>query len=123
MPRPEELDPQLVCKLLGIDHFPHWLASAANMLLLALALKERGYTCTVREAIQQELFKCPTPAESEKSQWWLAMKADVERLERDLSRHYTAARNAALDADAWIRDANVLLNLHESDAFRMVRDV
>lgn len=71
----EHLDPQSACELVGLEHFPHWLASAANMLLLAQHLAARhGPGLTIRQALVAELRAGPhPPSGSEDSAWWKAI--------------------------------------------------
>lgn len=75
----EHLDPQSACELLGIEHFPHWLASAANMLLLAQHLAARHPGRTVRQALAAELKAGPhPPSRSQETDWWRAIEPHLE---------------------------------------------
>lgn len=80
------LTPQEACELLGVQHFPHWLASAANMLLLVQHLSTRhGPNMTIREALIAELKQGPyPPSGSENTAWWQQIKPHLPILEKML---------------------------------------
>jgi hypothetical protein len=80
----DQLDPQSACELLGILHFPHWLASAANFLLLAQYLGEKyGPGVSVRQALAAELKSGPrAPSHSEETDWWQAIVPHLPELEK-----------------------------------------
>jgi hypothetical protein len=80
------LTPQEACELLGVEHFPHWLASAANLLLLAQHLAARhGPDVTIRAALIAELKEGPhPPSGSEHTAWWREIKPHLPALEKIL---------------------------------------
>lgn len=80
----DELDSQTACELLGILHFPHWLAAAANFHLLAEYLGGRhGPHVTVRQALVAELKAGPRPPSgSQETDWWKAIEPHLPRLEQ-----------------------------------------
>ncbi len=76
-----DLTPQEACRLCGVDHFPSWLASAANVLLLAEYLESKyPADMPVRMALQLEIQKNNPDPKSEQADWWLAM----QHVEHDL---------------------------------------
>lgn len=79
----EQLDPRTACELLGIEHFPHYLASAANLLILAEHLAAKyGTSMTVRQALVAELKAGPhPPSGSENTQWWKLIEPHVKEWE------------------------------------------
>ncbi|MFZ5587631.1 MAG: hypothetical protein ACOZHQ_17055 [Thermodesulfobacteriota bacterium] len=80
------LTPQEACELLGVEHFPHWLASAANLLLLAQHLAARhGPDVRIRDALIAELKEGPhPPSGSENTTWWREIKPHLPMLEKVL---------------------------------------
>lgn len=76
------LDPQTACRLCGIDHFPCWLASAANFKLLTDYLGTRYPDMGVREALVSALRERAPDPHSENAGWWKAMQNVVADLER-----------------------------------------
>ncbi len=79
----DQLDPRTACELLGIEHFPHWLASAANLLILAEHLAAKyGPGVTVRQALIAELKAGPhPPSGSENTDWWKQIEPHVKEWE------------------------------------------
>lgn len=67
-----ELDPQQACELLGIEHFPHYLAAATNLALLAQHLRGKyGSSVKIKDALIAELKKGPhPPSGSENTAYW-----------------------------------------------------
>ncbi len=84
-----ELDPQQACELLGIEHFPHYLAAAANLLLLAQHLQAKyGPGVKVKEALIAELKKGPyPPSHSEDTTWWAAIRPHLPVVE-EVVKHF-----------------------------------
>ena len=84
-----ELDPRQACELLGIQHFPHYLAAAANFLLLAQHLRAKhDPKVSVRQALIAELKKGPyPPSGSEETDYWKAIKPHIPVLE-EVVKHY-----------------------------------
>ncbi len=82
----DHLNPRAACELLGLEHFPHWLASAANMLILAEYLGQKyGPEVTVRQALVAELKAGPRPPSgSEETDWWQAIKPHLKELEMEV---------------------------------------
>ena len=85
----KELDPQKACELLGIQHFPHYLASAANLALLVQHLQAKhGPDVKVRDALIAELQNGPyPPSGSEDTDYWRAIKPHVPVLE-EVVKHF-----------------------------------
>lgn len=81
-----QADPQQACEAIGLQHFPHSLASAANMLLLAQHLAGiYGPDVPVREALIQELMRGPHPPSGSKdTAWWKAIEPHLSMLENVL---------------------------------------
>lgn len=81
-----QADPQQACEAIGLQHFPHPLASAANMLLLAQHLAGLyGPDVPVREAMVRELMKGPhPPSNSESTAYWQEIKPHLPVLENVL---------------------------------------
>lgn len=76
------LDPQTACRLCGIDHFPHWLASAPNWQYLAEYLHNTyPEDMPIKEALARAIQKRRPDPKSEESEWWLSMKHAVHDLE------------------------------------------
>jgi hypothetical protein len=96
----EHLDPQSACELVGLEHFPHWLASAANMLLLAQYLAARhGPGLTIRQALTAELKAGPhPPSGSENTAWWKAIEPHVQEWEA-MVRAFMQSRGALRGED------------------------
>lgn len=78
----QTLDPQTACRLCGIDHFPHWLAAAANFKLLSEYLGQRFPDLPVREALAAVIRERRPDPKSEKARWWLKMQHVVADLEK-----------------------------------------
>lgn len=78
-----DMNPREACELPGIQHFAHWLASAANMLIPARYLHEKhDGEMTVREALAAELALGPRePGGSEDTDYWRAIKPHLKALE------------------------------------------
>jgi hypothetical protein len=84
-----ELDPQQACELLGIEHFPHYLAAAANLALLAQHLQAKyGAGVKIKDALISELKKGPyPPSGSKNTTWWKAMEPHLPVVE-EVVKHY-----------------------------------
>ena len=84
-----ELDPQRACELLGIQHFPHYLAAAANLALLAQHLQARyGPGVKIKDALIMELKKGPyPPSGSEDTAYWKAIEPHLPVLE-EVVKHF-----------------------------------
>ncbi len=84
-----ELDPQQACELLGIQHFPHYLAAAANLALLAQHLRGKyGSSVKIKDALIAELKKGPyPPSGSEETDYWQAIKPHLPVVE-EVVKHY-----------------------------------
>lgn len=79
----QTLDPQTACRLCGIDHFPHWLASAPNWQYLIEYLENKyPAEMPIREALAMAIKERRPDPKSEESEWWLAMKHVVPELEQ-----------------------------------------
>ncbi len=79
----DTLDPQTTCRLCGIDHFPHWLASSANWELLIEYLNAKyPAEMPMRQALVLAIKKRRPDPKSDESNWWKAMEHVVPDLER-----------------------------------------
>jgi hypothetical protein len=79
----DTLDPQTACRLCGVEHFPHWLASSANWTLLIEYLSAKyPDDMPVREALCSAIKERRPDPRSEESSWWKAMEHLVPELER-----------------------------------------
>jgi len=79
----ETLDPQSTCRLCGIDHFPHWLASSANwQLLIEYLAKNYPEDMPVRQALCLAIKERRPDPHSEDAAWWKAMEHVLPDLER-----------------------------------------
>lgn len=84
-----ELDPRQACELLGIEHFPHYLAAAANLALLAQHLQAKyGPGVKIKDALISELKKGPyPPSGSENTTWWKAIEPHLPVVE-EVVKHF-----------------------------------
>lgn len=79
----DTLDPQSACRLCGVDHFPHWLASSANWKLLIEYLSAKyPEDMPVRQALCLAIKERRPDPRSEEAGWWKAMEHMVPELER-----------------------------------------
>lgn len=79
----DTLDPQIACRLCGVDHFPHWLASSANwQLLIEYLAKSYPDGMPVRQALCLAIKERRPDPKSENAAWWKAMEHVVPDLER-----------------------------------------
>jgi hypothetical protein len=79
----DTLDPQTACRLCGVDHFPHWLASSANwQLLIEYLSKHYPDEMPVRQALCLAIQERKPDPKSEQAAWWKAMEHVVPDLER-----------------------------------------
>lgn len=77
------LNPQSACRLCGLDHFPHWLASSANWKLLIEYLSAKYPEDTpMRQALCLAIKERRPDPRSEETAWWIAMEHVVPELER-----------------------------------------
>jgi hypothetical protein len=79
----ETLDVQSACRLCGIDHFPHWLASSANwQLLIEYLSKNYPKDMPVRQVLCLAIKERRPDPHSEEAAWWKAMEHVIPDLER-----------------------------------------
>lgn len=77
-----KLDPQAACRLCGVDHFPHWLASAPNWrYLIEYLTRTSPADMPVREALVQAIKRRRPDPKSEESGWWKAIEHLIPELE------------------------------------------
>lgn len=79
----DTLDPQSACRLCGVDHFPHWLASSANWQLLIQYLSAKyPEDMPIRQALCLAIKERRPDPKSEEAAWWKGMEHLVPELER-----------------------------------------